>query len=96
MQVFKGSRDLCRVEAGIVLRDAFPWPGLQRSEELATTAIFHAQVEIVLGLERVVQGHDEGMIARGQDLLFGQGPLDLVALDHLLLAQHCTATKTSQ
>jgi hypothetical protein len=28
------------------------------------------------------------MVARGKDFLFGQGSLDFVPLDHLLLAQY--------
>lgn len=43
---------------------------------------------MVLRLERVVKRNDERVIARGQDLLLGQGSLDLVPLDHLLLAQN--------
>lgn len=56
------------------------------SEELATTAVFHTKVQVVLGLEGVIKGDDEWMVTRCQDFLFGKGALDLVALDHLLLA----------
>src|SRR6187402_1464835 len=44
---------------------------------------------MVLRLERVVQGDDERVIARGQNFLFRQCSLDLISLDHLLLAQYC-------
>lgn len=42
-----------------------------------------------LGLERVVEGNDEWVIARGKDFLLGQSSLNLVSFNHLLLAQHC-------
>lgn len=57
------------------------------SKELASTAVFHAEIEIVLRLERVVEGDDKRMVASSQDFLFGQRTLDLVALDHLLFTQ---------
>jgi hypothetical protein len=37
----------------------------------------------------VVQGDDERVIAGGQNFLLCQRSLDLVALNHLLLAQDC-------
>lgn len=37
----------------------------------------------------MVEGDDERVVAGGKDLLFGQGSLDLVSLDHLLLTQDC-------
>lgn len=58
------------------------------SEKLPTAAVFHAQVEVVLRLEGVIQCHDEGVVARGQNLLLRQCPLDLIPLDHFLLAEH--------
>jgi hypothetical protein len=58
------------------------------SKELSTAAVFHAQVEIILGLERMVERHDERMVARRKDLLLGKRPFDLIPLDHLLFAQH--------
>ena len=42
---------------------------IQTSKEFPSTAIFHTEVEMVFGLERVVQGNDEGMVAGGEDLL---------------------------
>ena len=59
------------------------------SEKFSSAAVFHAEVEVIFGLERVVERNDEGVIAGGQDLLLGQRSLDLVALDHLSLAQNC-------
>ena len=35
----------------------------------------------------MVESDDEGVIAGSEDLLFGQGSLDLISLDHFLLAQ---------
>jgi len=35
----------------------------------------------------MVKRDNERMIARGEDFLFGERSFDLVALDHLLLAQ---------
>lgn len=61
--------------------------GGQTSKELSSTTVFHAQVEVILGLERVIKGDDEWVIAGRKNLLFGQRALDLVALDHLLFVQ---------
>jgi len=36
----------------------------------------------------MIQRDDKRMIARGKDFLLGERSFDLVALDHLLLAQH--------
>ena len=50
----------------------------------------------------MVQGDNEGMVAGGQNLLLGQCSLDLVSLDHLLLAEdlrsvsHRTPTRTAK
>jgi hypothetical protein len=90
MQILQGSRDFSRVETGILLRDAFARARLQSAEEFTSTAVLHAQVQIVFRLERVVEGDDEGVIAGGQDLLFCECSLDLVPLNHFLLAEHCT------
>src|SRR5689334_21515115 len=84
VQVLQRRRHLGRVEPGVFLGYALPRPRLQRTEELPATAVFHAEVEIVLGLERVVERDDEWVIARRQNLLLRQRPLDLVPLDHLL------------
>jgi hypothetical protein len=59
------------------------------SKELSTTTVFHAKIEVIFRLKRMVQGHYEGVIACGQDFLLGQGSLDLIPLNHLLLAQNC-------
>ena len=44
---------------------------------------------MIFRLKGMIQGHDEGVIAGGQDLLLGQCTLDLVPLDHLLFAENC-------
>ena len=87
MQILQGSRYLGGVEASVFLGDALPRASLQSAEKLATTAVFHAEVQVVLGLERMVQGDDERVVAGGENFLLGEGSLDLVPLDHLLLAQ---------
>ena len=56
------------------------------SEELAPTAVLHAEIQIILRLEGVVKGDNKRMVTGSQDFLLGQRSLDLVALDHLLLA----------
>src|SRR3569833_744122 len=89
VEVLERRRHLGRVEASIVFGDALPRPSLQGSEELATAAVLHTQVEVVFRLEGMVERHDEWVITGGEDFLLGQGPLDLVPLDHLFLAQHC-------
>ena len=45
-------------------------------------------------MERVVQSDNERMVAGSQDFLLGQGTLDLVALDHLFLAEYCARVNT--
>lgn len=41
---------------------------------------------MILGLEGMIQGHNERVIAGGQDFLLRQGTLDLISFDHLFLA----------
>lgn len=55
------------------------------SKELPAHTVLHTKIEILLRLERVIEGDDEGMVGRGQDLLLCKCALDLVAPDHLLL-----------
>lgn len=74
---------MIRKGAGGIPRD------VHTSEKFSTAAIFHAEVEMVFGLEGMVESDDEGMVTCGKDLLFSKRPLDLVSLDHFLLAQHC-------
>jgi hypothetical protein len=54
MEVFQGGCNFSRIEACGILIDTLVRSCLQRSEELTTTAVFHAEVEMILGLERVV------------------------------------------
>ncbi len=90
MKILKRSGHLGGVKPSVILGDAFPGPCLQvRSEEFTAAAVFHTEVEIIFRLERVVERDDEGMVAGRKDLLLRQCSLDLVALDHLLLAQDC-------
>lgn len=89
MKVLQGGSDLCGVETRIVLWYTLAGACLQGSEELAAAAVLHAQIEVVLGLEGVIKSDDERVIAGRENLLLGEGSLDLVALDHLLLAQYC-------
>ena len=93
MQVFQRSDDLGCVESSVFFGQALPRSGLQRTEELASHAIFHAEIKVIFGLEGVVEGDDEGMVGRCENLLLCHDALDLVALDHLLLAQHCVAKR---
>ena len=65
VQVLERSRHLGRVEPGVVLEDALAGARLQGPEELAAAAVFHAQIQVVLRLEGVVEGDDEWMVARG-------------------------------
>lgn len=88
MQIFQRSNDLGSIESRVVFRDALARSSLQGSEKFTSTAILHAQVQMLLGLERVVEGDNERVIARGEDFLLSQRSLNLVSFDHLLLAQH--------
>jgi hypothetical protein len=88
VQVFQCCRDFGCIEARRILIDTLVWSRLECSEELTTTAVFHAKVQVILGLERVVESNDKWVVAGGQDFLLGESTLDLVAFDHLLLAQH--------
>lgn len=47
MQIFQSSGDFRGVEAGIIFWDAFAWSCLQSAEEFTTTAVFHAQVQVI-------------------------------------------------
>lgn len=42
---------------------------IQTSEELAATAVFHAQIQIFLRLEGVVQRDNKRVVARRQNFL---------------------------
>ena len=37
----------------------------------------------------MVKSYDEGVIAGGQDFLFGKSAFDFISLDHLFLAENC-------
>lgn len=86
MQVFQCSRNFSGVKSGVLFRNTFAGASLKSSEEFSTTAVFHAKIKMVFGLERVVQSNNEGMVARRENFLFGKSALDLVSLDHLFLA----------
>ncbi len=58
------------------------------SEELSTAAVLHTQVEIILGLEGVIERHNERMVTGSEDLLLRQRPFDFVPLDHFFLTQN--------
>ena len=92
MQILQRSRDFSGVETSRILVNTLVWPCLQRAEELATTAILHAKIKGVVRLERVVKSYDKRVVAGSQNLLLGQGALDLVPLDHLLLAEYCKSS----
>ena len=94
MQILERSCDLGGVKARCILVYALVRPGLEGSEELAATAVLHAEIEMIFGLKRVVQSNNKGVIAGGQNLLLGECTLNLVTLNHLLLAQHCDASVT--
>ena len=94
MQILQCSCHLGRIEARRILVHALIRPRLQRAEELAAGAVFHAQVQVVVGLETVVQRDNKRMVRRGQNLLLGERALDLVALDHFLFGEYCTSTHT--
>ena len=87
MQVFQRRDDLGGVKPCVVLREALARARLQRSEELTAHAVLHAEVQIVLRLEGVVERDDERMICRRKNLLLRQGSLNLLPLYHLLLRQ---------
>ena len=89
VQVLERSSHFSCIESCGILIDALVRPCLQSSEELSSAAVLHTQVKMVLGLERVIQRHDERMVASRKDFLLGESTLDLVALDHLLLRQDC-------
>ena len=60
---------------------------MSRSKIPLTHAVLHAEVEVVLGLEGVIECDDKRMIRRRKDLLLRQCTLDLFPLYHLLLGQ---------
>ena len=85
MQVLKGSNHLRGVEPRPLLGQTPPRPRLERTKEFPSHAVLHTKVKIPLGLERVVQSHDERMICGGKNLLLSQRPLDLFAFNHFFL-----------
>jgi hypothetical protein len=64
MQIFQSGSDLGCVEAGVILVDTLARTCLQCSEKFPTTTVFHAEVKIVFGLERVIKRNDEWVVAR--------------------------------
>jgi hypothetical protein len=69
VQVLEGGYDFGGVEAGVLFREALAGPSLQCAEELAAHAVVHAEVEVLVGLERVVERHDERMVGGCEDFL---------------------------
>ena len=61
---------------------------LRTPEEFPATTVLHAKIKVILRLERMIQRHDERVIAGGQNFLLCQSPFDFIAFDHLLLAQY--------
>jgi hypothetical protein len=88
MEILQSRCDFSSIEPRIFLANALVRSSLQRSEELSATAVLHTQVQMIFGLERVVKRDDEGVIASGQNFLFGECSFDLISLDHFLLAQN--------
>jgi hypothetical protein len=89
VQVFQRGGDLGSVESRRIFVDALVRSGLKSAEKLAAAAVLHAEVEVIFRLERVVESNNKRVVAGGKNFLLGQGTLDLIALDHLLLAQDC-------
>lgn len=89
MQVFKRRGDFGCIKPRVFLSHTFVGPRLQSPEELSATTVFHTQIQIIFRLKGMIQRDDEWVIAGGQDFLLGQRPFYLVALDHLLFAEHC-------
>jgi len=54
MEVLQCCRDFSGVKASILLRYALARPCLKSPEELAATAILHAEVKVVFGLEGMI------------------------------------------
>ena len=61
---------------------------LRTPEEFPATTVLHAKIKVILRLERMIQRHDERVIAGGQNFLLCQSPFDFIAFDHLLLAEY--------
>lgn len=90
MQVLESSRDFGSVESRIIFGNALSRASLQGAEEFTSAAVLHAQIEMVLGLERMVEGDNKRVVTCRQDFLLCEGSLDFVALNHFLLAQDYT------
>lgn len=88
MQIFESRSDFGCIESSVILGDAFARPSLERAEEFTSTAVLHAQIQMLLGLKRVIESDDEGMVACCQYFLLSESSLDLVAFDHFLFAQY--------
>lgn len=69
--------------------------GRHTSEEFSAATVLHAQVKMIFRLERMVESNDKRVVACGEDLLLSKGPLDLIPLDHFLLAEHCESQRPS-
>ena len=87
MQILQRSSHLRRIELRILLRETLPRTRLQRAEKLPAHAVLHAEIEVRVRLERVVQRHDERVVSGREDLLLRQRPLDFAPLDHFAFGQ---------
>jgi hypothetical protein len=54
VQVFQSRGNLSSIKSRRVLVNALVGSGLESAEKFSTAAVFHAEVEVVFGLERVV------------------------------------------
>jgi hypothetical protein len=88
VQVLQRGYNLSCIEPSSIFRKALPRPALKCSKKFTSHAVLHAMIQIIIRLKRMVKGHYERVISSSQNLLFGQGALDLFPLNHLLLGKY--------
>lgn len=62
MQILQSGNNFTRIKLRRRLRYAFPRSRLQCSKEFAAGAVFHDEEKVVVVLEGVVEGDDEGVV----------------------------------
>lgn len=86
MQILEGEYDLSGIESRHVFRVASE--GTQMCEHFSTGRVFQTEIEVGVVFERVHEFDDEWARERLEDLLLGQGVIDLFHFDDHLLVEN--------
>jgi hypothetical protein len=94
MQVSDSHNDLSSVELNHVLRESLP--RLEYFVELASSDEGHDEVESQLRLEQVVHAHQEGVVARKENVLLQLGIVHLIELQQDVLPYRLDSVKVGR